>query len=303
MIEGNYIPALQPGDLIRIVSPAGPVDEKKLRIGVKRIEEWGYRVELAQHALDKDGFLAGKDNARLNDLIDALLDDNVKGIICSRGGYGVLRLMKDIPWQRIAKVKPKPFVGFSDISAFQLSLYERCGWISFSGPQAAMALSGEVTDRAAEHLKCMLDGSHVSLNWTDGTPVKLNAIRSGSAKGKLLPCNLSMLNSLVGTEFMHDLSGKILCIEDIAEPTYRIDRMLWQLEASGLINGLSALIIGKFNYEKNDISEVVSDLALKMFEKYRFPIWAGLPYGHIADRLTLPVGALAEIDNDGYIRI
>ncbi|MCF7811472.1 LD-carboxypeptidase, partial [bacterium] len=265
MNDGTYIPALKQGDLIRIISPAGPVDEEKLRIGVKRIESWGYKVEIAQHALDRKGFLAGDDDVRLKDLTDALLNDDVKGIICSRGGYGVLRLMKDIPWQKIAEVKPKPFVGFSDISAFQLPLFERCGWMSFSGPQAAMALSGDVTERTAEHLKCMLDGSHVFLSWTDGTLVKLEAIRSGSVNGRMLPCNLSMLNCLIGTEFMPDFSGKILCIEDISEPAYRIDRMLWQLEASGVFKELSSLIIGKFMYNEIDISEIVHDLALNKF--------------------------------------
>jgi len=295
-----YPPALRPGDLIRIVSPAGPVDEERLKIGIERLQSWGYRVELGMHALDRTGFLAGIDEARLSDLTDALLDEDVKCVFCSRGGYGVLRLMEDIPWQRIADQNPKPLIGFSDISAFQLSLLERCGWVSFSGPQAAMALSGDVTDRAAAHLRGMLDGTNRKLKWLE-TSISLTSVRSGAAEGVLIPCNLSMLNSLIGTEYMPDLKGAVVCIEDISEPPYRIDRMLWQLKTSSVLDDISALVIGSFNWNDENISDIVSDLAMQMFNSDGFPVWKDLPYGHIADRLTLPVGAWITIDDDGVM--
>ncbi len=303
MNRGELPPALSPGDKIRIVSPAGPVDRKRLNDGVGLLEAWGYEVELSPHVFDNTGFLAGSDNDRLKDLSGALLDRKVSCVFCSRGGYGVLRLLDRLPYDEILRQPVKAFVGFSDVSAFQLVLRQRCGWVSFSGPQVAMALSGDVTDRTALHLRGMLDGSWRLLTWRDGDTPLLRPVRSGAATGVLLPCNLAMLVSLVGTEFMPDLSGAILCIEDIDEPPYRVDRMLWQLRESGVLSNIAALVIGVFMWNKKPISDEVSGSALDLFKHDGFPIWRDLPYGHIDDRLTLPVGSPAVVDDDGVLSL
>ncbi len=297
-------PALTPGDRIRVVSPAGPVDPVRLADGVKRLEAWGYEVEFAPHALERDGFLSAPDADRLRGLTEALFDPRVSAVICSRGGYGVLRLLDRLPWDEISRRPVKSFVGFSDISAFQLVLWERCGWVSFSGPQAAMALSGGISERSAMHLRGMLDGSWRSLSWRNGDDLTLKpVIRSGSATGTILPCNLSMLVSLVGTQFMPDLDGAVLCLEDIDEPPYRIDRMFWQLEKSGRMNGISAMILGAFTLKGKSLSDDASASVSDLFRDYRFPIWRDLPYGHIDDRITIPVGSSVMITEAGLINI
>jgi len=303
-VTGRNLPRpLKAGDRIRIISPAGPVDPNRLMSGIDILKSWEYEVDLAPHALAKNGFLAGTDADRLNDLHDALLDKEVDGLICSRGGYGVLRLFDAIDWSELASTETKCFVGFSDISAFQLALCWKCGWVTYSGPQAAMGLSGGVNERSLRHLKGMIDGSYRFLCWNNDVEIDLQSIRGTGAKGVLVPCNLSMLNALLGTDYMPDLKGALLCIEDISEPPYRVDRMLWQLRHSRKAENLSALIIGEFTFEDKSIVDSVTESAIHHFADTEFPIWRGLPYGHVDDRLTLPVGVDVELDDHGGLDI
>ena len=295
-------PPVKHGDRLRIISPAGPVETERLTAGVELLKSWGYQVETAPHALFRSGFLAGSDNDRLNDLTATLLDPEIDGVICSRGGYGSVRLFDMIDWDVIAATKPKCFVGFSDISAFQLLLHARCGWSSLSGPQAAIGLSGGVTERSLAHLRGMMDGSWRKLSWGKDTETRLQNVSGGGAGGVLLPCNLSMLVSLLGTSYMPNLSGAILCLEDLAEPPYKIDRMLWQLSHSDASKELVAIVIGEFTYENSSVSESACQSAFDHFGS-ELPIWWGLPYGHIDDLLTFPVGVDVEIDNDGLFKM
>ena len=303
-MTGKSLPrALESGDRIRVVSPSGPVDAKRLIKGVELLKSWGYDVDLAPHALAQNGFLAGSDENRLNDLTDALLDSEIHGVICSRGGYGVVRLLDSIVWSEISSVESKCFIGFSDVSAFQLALFDRCEWASFSGPQAAMGLSGGVNERSLNHLRGMIDGRWRRLSWKNGDGLKLEPIRGGAAEGVLIPCNLSMLVALIGTEYLPDLSGAVLCIEDISESPYRIDRMLWQLRHSRKVENLAAMVIGEFIFEDKSIVDSVSKSTLDHFGDLRFPIRRGLPYGHVDDRLTLPLGVNVELDEQGWLNM
>ncbi|MDP8228670.1 MAG: LD-carboxypeptidase [Candidatus Electryoneaceae bacterium] len=295
---------LNKGDLIRVISPAGPVDLDRLKLGVRVLESWGYRVEIAPNALNRNGYLAGTDEERLSDLVSALIDPNVKGVICSRGGYGSVRLLDKMPWDFLAQQTPKVFVGFSDIGALQLALFKKTGWVSFSGPQV-MALGDDVTDRTADHLHGMLDGSHQEIIWRgwQGGHAKNISGPSSATHGILCPCCLSMLVSMIGTDYFPNLSNVILCIEDINEPSYRIERMLWQLVSSNSVNNLNALVLGRFIYKGDDISEQVERIVLDRFGKLNVSIWSGLPYGHVQDRLTIPVGMEVAIDAYGRISL
>jgi len=301
--SGRFPARLRSGDLVRVISPAGPVDADQLNAGVARLEEWGYRVEVSPYALSRRGYLAGKDSERFEDLIAALFDPGVSGVFCSRGGYGITRLMDRVPWEGLSRREPRVFVGFSDISAFQLMLWLRCGWVSFSGPQVAKGLGGGITPRTAAHLRGMVDGRGVRGSWPDGEPVILKSLQAGEVGGVLVPCCLSMLVSLIGTEYIPDLTNAILCLEDIGEPPYRLDRMFWQLAESGVLKEIAALVLGSFTWNDDEITDEVESIALDRFSGEPFPIWSGLPYGHIDDRLTLPVGAAALIESSGLLRL
>lgn len=294
---------LKSGDLLSIVSPAGPVDSDMVSRGVKQLENWGYRVCLAAHVSDRNGYLAGTDQDRADDLVSALTDPIVKGIICSRGGYGAARILGRIPWSDLKRMQPKTFVGFSDIGAIQLSLWSKSNWGSFSGPQAAFGLGGKLSRRAAQHLRSMLDGSFREIAWSKGDDIFLGPVRHGECQGTLVACCLSVLCSMIGTEYFPDLKGTVLCLEDIEEPLYRVDRMFWQLHAAGVMKSVSGIVLGAFRWHENELVDRVAEIVREIFTEYDFPIWKGLPYGHIDDRLTIPIGVDCSIRENGSISL
>lgn len=304
MPPGRFPPGLKKGDLIRIISPAGPADSAAVKRGAERLRGWGYRVEIAPNALGRDGYLSGSDAERLTDLLEALFDPAVKGVICSRGGYGSGRLLGDIPWEGVAATPPKPFVGFSDVGVLQVALWARAGWVTYSGLQAAHGLGGDTPDRAAQHISRALEGKLVpELGWSADKPLRLEPVNAGGCRGILLPICLSMLVSLIGTPFLPRLDGLILALEDTAEPPYRIDRMFWQLAASGVCGGIAGILLGAFLLSGQEISDEAGASARRHIGGLGVPIWRGLPYGHLNDRMTLPVGAFAEVQQDGALLI
>lgn len=292
---------LEPGDLIQVVSPAGPVDEVKLNKGIARLCDWGYRVTVAPNAMAKSGYLAGSDMERSDDLLRALTDPDIKGIICSRGGYGSARILKDIHWEQLKDITPKYFIGFSDISAILLQLWSKSGWVSFSGPQVAMALSGDLTDRSVNNLKLFLKGDYSNAGWSDDK-IQLKRIRGHSANGVIVPSCLSILVSLIGTPWLPSLVGTIVCLEDLNEPPYRLDRMFWQLKESNALRGINGIVLGHFRWDGENISRQVGEIVSDLFRDDDFGIWYDLPWGHVDDRLTIPIGVIASISGDGAFR-
>lgn len=304
LLPGKLPPLLKRGDLVRVVSPAGPADPGLIDLGIDRILGWGLRAEVAPHATERVGFLAGEDSDRVDDLAAALLDPNVSAVFCSRGGYGAVRILDSLPWEEIGAAPPKIFVGFSDIGVVQSVLWSRCGWISFSAPQVAHGLGGDISDRTERHMRQMLEsGPRGELAWPDSPPLALNPIIVGEAKGVLLPICMTMLVCLVGTPFMPDLDGVILCLEDTAEPPYRIDRMFWQIAASGAADKIAGLLVGSFSFRGLDVSEDAAMSAVSHLGKLGVPIWKGMPYGHQDERLTLPLGVSATVSKSGKVRI
>ncbi|MBM3325795.1 MAG: LD-carboxypeptidase [Calditrichaeota bacterium] len=293
---------LKAGDLIKVISPAGPAEPKLVEAGMRRLRTWGYRVEAGQYAFDKNGYFAGSDANRLSDLLSALMDADVKAVICSRGGYGSLRLLDKLPWLEIQKLEPKLFVGFSDIGALQLALWTRCGWASLSAPLTANGLGGSDINRPAmRHLQDWLNGDNRSLNWNGSETTRLKALNRPSGKGVLLPLCLSILTALVGTPYLPSLTGGLIVIEDIGEPAYRIDRMLWQLKNSNVLDDIAGFIFGRFILGENEITESVIESIRYYFPDK--PIWTGLPYGHFSARLTVPLGLAAEITTSGELKV
>jgi muramoyltetrapeptide carboxypeptidase len=290
---------LAAGGRIRIVSPAGPVDSERLQQGLDRLRGWGYLVEVAPHALDRDGFLAGSDQDRLSDLTDALLDPAVDAVLCSRGGYGSGRLLDLIDWEKLGNTRCKPFVGFSDLGVFQLNLRDSAGWASYSGLQAANGLGGNPSENALVSFRAALNGR---FHWNSSDCLPLISNTSESVRGEFIPICLSMLVSLIGTPHIPDLSGVILCLEDIEEPPYKLDRLFWQLSSSGILDRLAGLILGVFLKGDSDITANALEAVRRYFGDASYPIYTGLPYGHFDDRPTLPFGVDAEISSDGLLR-
>ena len=293
---------LRSGDTIAVISPAGPPDKKRFQAGLRELRRWGYEVATGKYADHKHAYFSGNDDERLEDLIWAFSDPSIKAIICSRGGYGSGRLLSRIPYDLVT-ANPKFFVGFSDVTALSWAIFAKTGLITFSGPTI-----GEIGDGLPEiALRTFqaLIGPREPPDplWNES----LQPLKPGSAAGPLFPGCLSMIVTLLGTPYMPDLSGAILLIEDVGEKPYRIDRMLTHLKNAGILEQISALLVGTMQdcWPKKNRGHhlTLEEILLHLTASHPIPIYTGIPYGHHPDRLTLPIGARAEITEAGGLRL
>jgi muramoyltetrapeptide carboxypeptidase len=253
-------------------------------------------VEVAPQAYERLGYLAGPDAARLADLNLALRRDDVRAVLCTRGGYGAQRIVDGLDLAAV-RADPKLVVGFSDITALQLALWRGARLATVHGPGAAW-LDARTGPEAAESLRCAL--------FTDA-PVTLAArpeeetapVRvAGRADGTLLGGNLSLLASSVGTVDMPDLRGAVLLLEDVGEPPYKVDRMLVHLRRAGHLDGLAGVAIGQFTDCADDWSTSIVEVLTEHLGPLGVPVLGGLPVGHGRDQLTVPLGVPATVDAD-----
>jgi muramoyltetrapeptide carboxypeptidase len=292
LIESKYVikpPRLRQGDRIGIISPAGPVSESDLQPGLRILKSSGFKVCLAPHVYNNIGYLAGEDEVRLKDLHDMFLDPEVKAIFCARGGYGSLRLLDKIHYDLI-KQNPKIIVGYSDITALFMAIYEKTGLITFHGPMVR-DLSNNSGRNWDNLLRLLSSAKSLEIRMTEKT-----ALIPGKAKGPLIGGNLSLISHLVGTPFLPSLAGCILFIEDRGEPIYRLDRMLAHLGLSGHLKHLAGFITGQF--EECGDTAAINGLLMDIVSDLNIPLATGLMVGHGQKNLTLPLGLKTELDTD-----
>ena len=282
-------PRLRPGDLIGIISPAGPVDESELKPDLELLESSGFRIHIAPHVYDRQGYLAGDDEARLSDLHGMFQDRKTKAIFCARGGYGTLRLLDKIDYDLIRE-NPKIIVGYSDITALLMAINKKTGLITFHGPMVR-GLSA-LHDNSRESLFRLISSNQpVSFSPMAGNPLIV-----GRATGPLIGGNLSLICHLIGTPFLPSLEGSLLFIEDKGEPLYRIDRMLTHLALAGQLKGIAGLIGGEFI--KCGDPSAVDDLLNTAASELEIPLITGFPIGHGLKNTALPLGIPARLDAD-----
>lgn len=270
-----YPESLKNGDLIAIVSPAGPISEDVV-MGAKRVlEQEGWRVKVYPHALGHSGNYAGTDTERLADLSAALTDPDVKAVLCSRGGYGVVHIMEkldDIDLRRNAKW----VIGFSDISA----LHAAMGRQSVASLHASMAshlnkYGGDNADTRS--LFAILRGERPAFSFPAN---RLD--RPGIAEGTLMGGNLAVLADLINTRYDMLRPDTILFVEDVSEPIYKTERIFYQLRISGVLPNLRGLIVGQFTDYKPDKSYTTTEqMIADMVAPYNYPVAFGAPIGHV----------------------
>ncbi len=291
-------PALSEGGQIAIVAPARPSTADLLPATRSYLEGLGYRVWEGKHVLDRHHYLDGTDIDRAQDVMAAFENPQIEAIICARGGYGSGRLLPLLDYESIAS-NPKILVGFSDTTALQLALYHRSGLVSFCGALADIDLSRPARDPLVE------ESLWLALTNTEplgrlGVATPLRVLREGSraAAGALIPANLAVLCSLLGTPYMPDLSGTILLLEDVDEHPYRLDRLLNQLRLADILPRLSGLVFGEFKdcFVGNDTDPDLEELAMEATRGLDLTVVSGFPYGHHARRLVVPLGITAMIE-------
>jgi muramoyltetrapeptide carboxypeptidase len=292
-------PALKKGDVIGIVSPASsPDDFTRIEQGVKYLESLGYRVKLGKHIFKRYGYLSSTDDERADDLNEMFADEKVKAIICVRGGYGTPRLLDKVDYNLIKK-KPKIFVGYSDITALQLAIFKKTGLVTFSGPMLAVDIYSNFDGFAEDFFWRILTSREKKIEIKNPNGVELNTLKSGKATGTLLGGNLSLIASIMGTKYQPSFNGSVLVIEDIGEEPYRIDRYLSQLKNSGVLYKINACILGQFTDcapKEPEKSLTLEQIFNDYLGNLKIPVISNLSYGHIPQKLTLPLGARVRVD-------
>jgi muramoyltetrapeptide carboxypeptidase len=294
-------PRLRKGDVIGIIAPAStPSAHEKIDKGVQYLEHLGYRVKVGKHVMAQHGYLAGTDEQRAEDLNDMLRDRAVRAIFAIRGGYGTPRLLHLVDYRAVRR-DPKILVGYSDLTALQLALYRRAGLVTFSGPMVAVEMWDSIDPFTEEHFwRVITSPARIgSLQNPDGE--RLIPYNRGKASGRLLGGNFSLLASLLGTRFAPNLRHAILVLEDVDEAPHRVDRMFTQLYHAGITATINGLVLGTFtdcvpsdpSKPHLTISQVIEDAV----RRFRCPILSNLQYGHIARKLTLPIGIQAVLDS------
>ncbi|MBD3290676.1 LD-carboxypeptidase [candidate division KSB1 bacterium] len=296
----NKPKALKKGDTIGVVSPASkPGNEEKYFKGIKYLEAEGYSVKLGRHNLSIHGYLAGDDDARVADLNDMFADPEVKAIICSRGGYGVPRILHRLDYELIRK-NPKIFVGYSDITALNMGLLAKAGLVTFSGPMVAVEMGQGINSYSEKSLWNSLTNTNGSIELKNPENKRLKIIKEGKAEGRLIAGCLSVFSAILGGSYVPDLEGAILVVEDVGEVPYRLDRYFAQLRLNGILDKICGLILGQFIDCVPDEDDTASLTTEEVIEDYtqdlRIPVIAQFAYGHGSVKLTLPVGVRAEMD-------
>ncbi len=285
-----FIKGLKKGDLIGIIAPASPVTVEELQPAINIIQQAGYRVLEGDHLYDINGYLAGKDKERLKDIHKMFRNNDVKAILCARGGYGTPRLLDKIDYAVIKK-NPKLFIGYSDITALLLAIHHKTKITVLHGPM----LKGKegLEDNLNNLLKLLSTEGRINY------PLNENAVlKKGKSRGRLLGGNLSLISSILGTPFLPSLRGAILFLEDRGEPLYRIDRMLTHMKLAGALKGIKGLIVGHF-LDCGDTDEI-NRLLLEKFSG-DYPVYTGFPAGHGKENHLIPLGARAMLDTESLL--
>ena len=299
-------PRLKPGDTLGLIHPSSATFQKMdLEIAIDNLKALGFNVKAGAHALDRYGYLAGKDVDRAADINALFADPSVQGICAVRGGWGAARTLPYLNFQTIAK-NPKVLFGFSDITALHMAIPAKTGLVTFHAPTGFSAwneLSASWFKRVA------MEGEAVQyVNEPDYkgriAPVgnRTQTMMPGKAEGRLIGGNLTVLAHLVGTPYLPDFAGKILFLEDVHEAIYRIDRMLTHLKLAGLLSKIKGFIWGQCTdcdpdssgYGSLTIEEVLDD----HIKPLGVPAYRGAMIGHIEKQFTVPQGILAEMDAD-----
>lgn len=287
------VPApLRNGDRIGIVAPSSPEKSRgRAALGARFLKSKGFDVVFGAHINDRNGYLAGSDEARAEDLNRMFADKSVDAVMCTRGGFGSTRILAMLDWPMIRR-NPKLFVGFSDGTALNCALLAKANLVSFTGalpgvdlwkpeidPFTLRSFMDAVTARAPLSAACQALSSRTPL------------------RGTLVGGNLAMVSALAGTPYLPQVQRAVWALEDVTEEPYRIDRMLTQLLLAGVLKNAAGIVFGQFAHcEPSDPrSPFVGEVLKEFASRVACPVYTGLQYGHVERKLTLPIGGAVQL--------
>ena len=282
--------ALRPGSRIALVAPAGPLRPERIFAAEQRCRILGFDPVVGPRAGGRSGFLAGPDADRLSDLQHAFDDDSVDAVWALRGGWGTARIIDDLDLSRQLR-DPIPFIGFSDNTAVHARL-SAMGVISFHAPHPDFGTPASLDPWFRRVTTC--PGPIGALPTSPST--RPLALCGGRTTGRLVGGNLSIVASLCGTRDQIRADGRILLLEDVGEPAYRIDRLLVQLRRAGVLDGVVGLALGTFSGIADEEVEPVRAILAGLADDTGVPTLLGLPFGHTALNHAVPLGVEATLD-------
>jgi muramoyltetrapeptide carboxypeptidase len=289
---------ISPGDTIGVIAPASPGDMQSAQAGISWLEAQGFHVRTGATLDQTWGYLAGSDDLRAADINAMFADSAVNGIICLRGGYGTMRLL-DLVDYALIRDHPKVFVGYSDITALHLSIGQRTGLVTFHGPMVASDMGRDIPLYTQDYFfKAVTAASPIGAIINPPLTPPPIFIASGTAHGILTGGNLSLIAATLGTPYEIDTRGKLLCLEEVGEAPYRLDRMLTQLLLAGKLQQAAGIVVDVCpgctpDEESADftVAQVLED-RLGTLGK---PVLYYLHFGHTPDKATLPLGVTATL--------
>ncbi len=287
------------GELIGIVSPAKKIEKTAIENAVKIINNSGFKVKLGKYALGSQNYFAGSDDQRAEDFQQMLDDPDVKMILCSRGGYGVARIIDRLNFLKFMKT-PKWIAGYSDITVFHSHLFN----LGFESLHSIMPLDFSENGLISKPVQMLLDAA-------SGKPPEYNFLshnlnRSGKTNGILVGGNLSIICSLLGSKSDVDTTGKILFLEEVGEEHYRLDRMMVTLKRANKLKSLSGLLVGGLTGMSSgnpDFGRGAEEIILDAVLEYDYPVAFGFPAGHFAENYPLIIGRKVQMDVDESVAI
>lgn len=284
---------LKKGDWIGITAPAGYITSEEIQPAVMLMESWGYKIKVGNTIGEKDFTFAGTDEERTTDLQKMLDDPTIKAIMCARGGYGSVRIIDKLKWDKF-KARPKWVIGFSDITVLHSHINRHFGIATL---HSKMCNSFPDDWSKAEPIQVeTIESIHKALS---GEKMKYNAVpntdnRVGVAEGTLVGGNLKTLETLACSTSDLQTAGKILFVEDTGEYMYSIDRMFWSLKRSGKLSQLKGLIVGGFRVKTDadteDFGKTLEQIVLEKVKGYNYPVCFDFPVGHQKNNFALKCG-------------
>lgn len=289
--------ALKPGDTIGIVAPASNIKREALEAGCEALRRAGYNPIYSDSIFDQDLYFAGSVDRRIQELEDMFVRDDVRAIVCARGGYGANYLLPRVDLNKIKK-HPKIFVGYSDVTALLTYFADAAGLVTFHGP---MCGKDWARDSGIEPSSWLAAVSGNQLQWD----VRLNGVEGlvdGTGTGILYGGCLSILVASLGTPYEIKTEGTILLLEDIAAKPYQIDRMLMQLKLAGKFDGVRGIVFGEMLECVQTANQGYSlqEVVMRIVGGLGIPVIYGVRSGHVSSgNLTLPFGVTARLDARG----
>ena len=299
---------LKKGDTVGLISPGGFIKETELNESIANIENLGFKVVPGEAVLGKHGYLGGNDKQRADDMNKMFSDNQIDGIFCSRGGYGCSRILPLLDYKLI-KNNPKALIGYSDITALFYGIYAKTGLLGFHGPVGISTFNEYSVNIFSEVV--MSPKKETVLQNADETNTapeyQREIIRSGTTEGTLIGGNLSIVVSLIGTPYDVDSKDKIYFLEEVSEEPYRVDRMFTQMIQAGKFDKAAGIALGVFSKcnPRESISGIGNSFSLmeviydRLFD-LGIPVVYGMSFGHITNKMTLPVGIKAKLNVDEF---